>query len=383
MDRQAESTAKDDKTPVEKDIKARPLEVRSPSPFFKALILALAFVVGIIAYLSQQPGNFNLFTTKSVFRQVTKMATSNNATQLSRSVIRKIEAIETPEGDGVTVRRSIGNPQLRNLPPFLMLDHFTIAAVGSGFPDHPHRGQTTWTLLLDGFVQHEDCDGHAGVIGPGDLQVMRAGSGIVHAEMPKHFDDNGKRLANPVGLQLWVDLPEAAKKAPSTYQDMKGQDLPVAKGDGWSVKVIAGKSHGQESPVRTPEHGGTWFLDVRLQPGGKLFQELPEGWTAFMYTLGPGSIRVGGQTEVLRPFHTLVLSDGPGDNGVAIEHSGDDASEARLVLFAAQKLDQEVHQYGPFVLAHKADIRQAIIDYQLGQNGFERAPGFRSKIGGL
>lgn len=302
--------------------------------------------------------------------------------RVSRQVIRKIEAIETLEGDGVTVRRSIGTPQLPNLPPFLILDHFNISHVGSGFPDHPHRGQTTWTLLLDGHVQHEDCDGRAGVIGPGDLQVMRAGSGIVHAEMPKHFDDAGNRLENPEGLQLWVDLPKKAKKAPSTYQDMKGQDLPVVKGDGWSVKVIAGKSHGEESPVKTPEQGGTWFLDVRVQPDGKLFQELPVGWTAFMYTLGPGSVKIGGGESDMPPFHTLVLDDSVDGEGVFIEHAGGE-DEARLVLFAAQKLDQEVYQYGPFVLSEESDIRQAIVDYQRGQNGFERAPGFRSKIGGL
>ncbi|CAO1618083.1 unnamed protein product [Parajaminaea phylloscopi] len=352
---------------------------RSSSQNRPSLAHTLAVLASVTAVLLAL-----LATSRIPSRTLPSSSDKGTMSQQSRTVIKKIEAVETPEGDGVTVRRSIGTPELRNLPPFLMLDHFTISAVGSGFPDHPHRGQTTWTLLLDGHVQHEDCDGHAGVIGPGDLQVMRAGSGIVHAEMPKHFDDDGNRLPNPVGLQLWVDLPKEAKKAPSTYQDMKGEDLPVAQGDGWSVKVIAGRSHGKESPVRTPEHGGTWFLDVRIQPGGELFQELPANWTAFMYTLGPASLKVGGDGDdaVMPAFHTLVLSDGPASNGVLLKHGGG-SGEARVVLFAAQKLDQEIYQYGPFVLADKADIRQAIVDYQLGQNGFERAPGFRSKIGGL
>lgn len=351
----------------------------------------------------------------------------------SRAVVQKVEAIATPEGKGAVVRRSIGTPSLRNLTPFLMLDHFTIGE-GAGFPDHPHRGQTTWTYMLDGWVRHEDFHGHQGEIGPGDLQWMSgkcerrsralayrdenvsltttlspsllpAGKGIMHAEMPKHYDSSGKRLPDPVGLQLWVDLPKAAKSSPAQYQEMRGSSLPTAvprsseppetEGADWSVKVIAGRSHGVESPVRSPENGGTWFLDVRLhKPGAKVFQEIPEGWTAFAYTLGPAPVKIGSaeggagpgasaSQDIHAPYHTLVFDANPGSNGVWIEHAGtDESQEARLMLYAAQPLDQEVYQYGPFVLSEKEGIQKALLDFRMGINGFENAPGWKSKIGG-
>lgn len=256
--------------------------------------------------------------------------------------------------------------------------------------------------MLEGYVNHEDFAGHAGTIGPGDLQWMLAGQGIMHAEMPKHFDDQGKRLPDPIGLQLWVDLPRIAKNSPPQYQEMLGKQLPTVtprpdqpietEGRNWSIKVIAGASHGIESPVRSPEQGGTYILDIRVQPGGKVFQEIPPTWTSFMYTLGPASVRIGdgssssnlAASQVHEPYHTLVLDDDTDQsaNGVWIEHAGSSSEEARLMLFAAQKLDQQVYQYGPFVVAERAHVQQAILDFQTGMNGFERAPGWRSKIGG-
>lgn len=101
-------------------------------------------------------------------------ATGKTARQLSREVVKKVYAVETPEGAGAVVRRSIGTPQLRNFSPFLMLDHFKVAE-GAGFPDHPHRGQTTVTYMLEGQFQHEDFTGRTGLLSPGDLQWMLAG----------------------------------------------------------------------------------------------------------------------------------------------------------------------------------------------------------------
>ncbi|CAO1616443.1 unnamed protein product [Sympodiomycopsis kandeliae] len=316
------------------------------------------------------------------------MSLNSDSQQVSRHVMKKVEAIETPEGQGATVRRSIGTPSLRNLSPFLMLDHFKIG-LGAGFPDHPHRGQTTWTYMLEGYVQHEDFLGNSGTIGPGDLQHMMAAKGMMHAEMPKHFDDQGNRLPDPIGLQLWVDLPKHVKSQNPEYQEMSGKDLPVVtprssdEGHDWKVKVIAGRSHGMESPVVSPKNGGTWWLDIRLETAGsKLFQEIPTGWTSFMYTLGPAPIKLGGQGEHFQQYHTLVLnSDDKEANGVWIENAGKENQEARLMLFAAQPLDQEVFQYGPFVVSEKDHIRKAVLDFQMGINGFEKAPGWKSKIG--
>ncbi|UZJ53203.1 hypothetical protein CBS101457_002523 [Exobasidium rhododendri] len=336
---------------------------------------------------------------------------SSSSSLLSRTVVKKVLAIEQAEGAGAKVRRSIGTPSLKNISPFLMLDHFTVGE-GAGFPDHPHRGQTTVTYMLEGFFNHEDFAGHAGKIGPGDLQWMSAGKGIMHAEMPVHRDEKGKKLPDPVGLQLWLDLPEENKKDPPTYQEFSKDLVPQAlprpglpeetEGKGWSVKVIAGESHGVQSPVRTPSQGSCWYLDIVLDgPGSKIFQEIPTGFNAFIYGLGPAPIRVGDGTslesrQTHEPFHTLVLSNKanvtdatvdpatvPQENGVWIEHVGTKADQGtRVVVVAGQPLDQEVFQYGPFVLTSQAAVKQTLLDYQMGLNGFERAPGWRSKIGG-
>ncbi|CAD6898856.1 unnamed protein product [Tilletia controversa] len=315
---------------------------------------------------------------------------------VSRVVTKAVPAIETSEGVGARVRRSIGTPGLQNLSPFLMLDHFRIPPK-AGFADHPHRGQVTVTLMLEGYVNHEDFAGHAGTIGPGDLQWMTAGRGIVHAEMPKHYDEAGNRLPDPTGLQLWIDLPRDHKFDEPDYQELLGSSLPTVtpresepeetEGQGWKIKVIAGESHGAVSPIRSPETGGCEYYDITLQPGGRVFQKLPKGWNAFIYSTA-GSIKVGEKekAKVFEKYHTLVLSNaGPDstEDGVWFEHasSGAEATEeARFFLVAGKPLDQPTVQYGPFVLCTKEDVMQTLQDYQLGQNGFERAPGWQSKI---
>ncbi len=177
-------------------------------PLIWTIVLAslAAFLISPFVQLLFAP----LDTTSTTIAITNKMS-SSAARAVSRSVAKKVRAIETGEGAGATVRRSIGTPALRNISPFLMLDHFRIPE-GAGFPDHPHRGQTTVTYLLEGTSKHEDFAGHAGTIGPGDVQWMNAGHGIMHAEMPIHRDADGNKLVDPVGLQLWVDLPKEAKR---------------------------------------------------------------------------------------------------------------------------------------------------------------------------
>lgn len=233
----------------------------------------------------------------------------------------------------------------------------------------------------------------------------------MHAEMPIHRDEKGNKLPDPVGLQLWVDLPKENKMDEPLYQEYPKSLVPTAQpradqpeeieGKGWTVKVIAGQSHGVDSPVRTPEHGGCWYLDVRLdKPGSRIFQEIPTGFNSFIYTLGPAAIRVGDSSapdgqQVHEPYHTLVLSNKaqiddpkvdpstvPQENGVWIEHAGKEGEEARFVVIAGEPLDQRVYQHGPFVMTSREEIMQTFMDYQSGSNGFERAPGWRSKIGG-
>ncbi|KAJ5475081.1 pirin-like protein [Penicillium diatomitis] len=296
----------------------------------------------------------------------------------ARPIRQILHAIEQSEGAGARVRRSIGTPSLRNLSPFLMLDHFTIGK-GAGFPDHPHRGQETITYLLSGGVDHEDFAGNRGTIGPGDLQFMTAGRGIMHAEMP-HENEDG---APNVGMQLWVDLPRALKMCEPRYRDLRAEEIPLVKTDEGRVeiKVISGQSHGVDS-VRDLAYTPVWLLDVTIRPGGTVRQILPTGWNAFAYTLAGTTVFGGGeQTKVVDEFYNVVFEQ-EGDLVEAFVPEGEGAGkEARFLLVAGQPLDQKVVQYGPFVLNSQEEVYQALMDYQTGSNGFEKSRNWQSEIG--
>lgn len=332
---------------------------------------------------------------------------------ISRHVARIMKSIPTAEGQGVTVRRSIGTPRLRNLSPFLMLDHFTIRK-GSGFPDHPHRGMVTVTLMLDGYSQHEDFKGHTGTLGPGDMQWMTAGRGIMHAEMPlfEHPQTGQPIDQEPVGLQLWIDLPAELKYSDPSYQEISNAHIPHAtprsadteeperEGNGWDIKVISGASHGVISPVRNADKGQCWYFLITLKPGGKVFQPLPTGWNAFIYSLPGAQIYVGDASDpknLFEPFHTLVLTNkaqieserdaiemdrSKQENGVWLTHGGGE-QDATFALIAGRPLDQDVYQYGPFVLASRQDVQQTLIDFSFSQNGFEGSRSWKSQIGNV
>ncbi|KAI0010549.1 hypothetical protein F4779DRAFT_627120 [Xylariaceae sp. FL0662B] len=294
---------------------------------------------------------------------------------IPRAIRKVFLAVEQAEGAGARVRRSIGTPQLRNFSPFLMLDHFSIKP-GSGFPDHPHRGQETITYLLQGGVDHEDFAGNAGTIEAGDLQFMTAGRGIMHAEMPRQNPDGS---AN-VGLQLWVDLPAHLKACEPRYRDLRAHEVPrVDVDDKVHIKVISGRAAGVDS-VKDLAYTPVWILDVEMRPGGKLAQPLPRGWNAFSYQLeGSAVFGVGDARKTVPQYHNCVFE--PDGDVVNVEVPEDASGPARFVLVAGQILDQKVVQYGPFVLNSPEEVRQALTDYQFHMNGFERAKDWQSEIG--
>lgn len=371
----------------------------------KSCSLLLSFIVGITSILLFRHQVLDIIATTAdgfisltprAFKQKPETDSHLFATEMSvpRAIRKVFLAVEQAEGAGARVRRSIGTPQLRNFSPFLMLgewilpsspeslfanhteDHFRISP-GSGFPDHPHRGQETITYLLHGGVDHEDFAGNKGTIETGDLQFMTAGRGIMHAEMPKQNPDGS---AN-VGLQLWVDLPKHLKACEPRYRDLKAKEIPTVDVDDGKVhiKVISGQSHGVDS-VRDLAYTPVWILDIQVKPGGKVAQPLPSGWNAFAYTLeGQSIFGSGSQQRVVDQFHNVVF-ESEGDV-VNIEVDVGAEKDARVVVIAGTPLDQEVVQYGPFVLSSKAEVYQALMDYQTHSNGFERAEGWQSEIG--
>ncbi|KAF9403889.1 hypothetical protein BGZ94_004484 [Podila epigama] len=285
----------------------------------------------------------------------------------SRSIVKSILSREQAEGVGARVRRSIGRPELRNHDPFLMLDEFNVDKNG-GFPDHPHRGFETVTYMLEGQFQHEDFAGHKGTIGPGDLQWMTAGRGIVHSEMPV------KSQTRAHGLQLWINLPREHKMCEPQYQELLDGEIKRANPvDGVVVKVIAGESHGIKSQVytRTP----TMYLDYKMDKNKSVEQSIPSTYTGFIYMLR-GTAYIGDKEFEGKAHHTLTFSE-DGTDTIKIRTKDEDA---HFVIIAGEPLKEPIVQHGPFVMNTQQEIYETFVDYQYGQNGFERAKNWHSSI---
>ncbi|KAG0283268.1 hypothetical protein BGZ96_012358 [Linnemannia gamsii] len=288
-------------------------------------------------------------------------------TPLSRFITKSVLSKEQSEGVGAKIRRSIGRPELRNHDPFLMLDEFDSDAT-VGFPDHPHRGFETVTYMIEGQVQHEDFAGHKGTIGPGDLQWMTAGRGIVHSEMPV------KTESRIHGLQLWINLPKEHKMCEPQYQELRDGQIPRATPyEGVIIKIIAGESHGVKSQVytRTP----TMYLDFKMDKNKTVTQNIPSSFTGFIYML-KGKAYIGDKEFEGEAHHTLTFSE-DGAEMVKIQTKDEDA---HFVFIAGEPLKEPIVQHGPFVMNTTEEIYETFVDYQHSQNGFERARNWRSSI---
>jgi len=223
----------------------------------------------------------------------------------SRSILASIDPQMVIEGADVKLRRSI-SPRVSNLyDPFLLFDHFAfndpIEGPIQGFPTHPHRGIETVTYMLEGNVRHRDSLGNMGVIGPGDVQWMTSGRGILHEEMPRRGADGVI-----YGFQLWVNLPAALKMGHPRYQEVNAEHIPTVEWEGIKVRLVAGEAHGVRGPV-TEIAADPIYMDVQLQPGAALTQSVPAGHTALVYLFEGGGTFGGDEAAALR---MLVLTDG-------------------------------------------------------------------------
>src|SRR5215470_6118668 len=200
-------------------------------------------------------------------------------TVTTRGVTRLVRGMATSDGAGVKLTRVIGQPQLQDLDPFLMLDEFGTDNPGdyiAGFPSHPHRGFETVTYMLDGRMRHRDNHGHEGVLVPGSVQWMTAGRGIVHSEMPQQQEGRMR------GFQLWINLPARDKMTEPKYQEFAPEKIAVAEpADGVRVKVIAGQVGDVAGPIRQPATEPT-YLDIELRSGARFTHALPADHSAFL-----------------------------------------------------------------------------------------------------
>lgn len=280
----------------------------------------------------------------------------------TRSVASLVHATPQLEGEGMVVTRPFPTARLDHLDPFLLLDRLGPVTHGpgeaKGAPDHPHRGFETVTYVLEGAMEHGDSQGNHGRIEAGDVQWMTAGSGVVHSEMPsEEIRRNGGRLH---GFQLWVNLPRRDKMMKPRYQELRAAEIPTAtSADGkTTVTVIAGESLGTHATIdtRTP----IIYLHVRLAAGARFTQSIPADYSAFAFLIG-GTASFG---DRLARENDMVLFERDGDEVSISSESG-----AELLLIAGVPLNEPVARYGPFVMNTPGEIRQAMLEYQLGRFG--------------
>jgi len=275
----------------------------------------------------------------------------------SKPVVRVVRGQAASDGAGVKLTRVIGGQQLSELDPFLLLDEFRSDSADdyiAGFPEHPHRGFETVTYMLAGRMKHGDNQGNTGLLGPGSVQWMTAGRGILHSEMPE------QEAGLMWGFQLWVNLPAKDKMTAPRYQDIPADQVPnVNAGEGIQVKVIAGEFKGTRGAVQGVATEPV-YLDVRVEAGKRVEIPLPAGHQAFAYVY-QGIARLGDEGKELVRGDLAVL--GSGDTVVAA--AGDAATS--FIVVAGKPLNEPVVRYGPFVMNSRAEIIQAFEDFNSGR----------------
>ncbi|HHL2559991.1 TPA: pirin family protein [Yersinia enterocolitica] len=268
-------------------------------------------------------------------------------------------------GDGFPVRSLFSyQSHGKQLSPFLLLDYagpmdFTPTQHRRGVGQHPHRGFETVTIVYHGEVEHRDSTGKGGVIGPGDVQWMTAGGGILHEEF--HSDTFAQRGGAFEMVQLWVNLPAKDKMTAPGYQAIRSENIPqVALPDGvGSLRVIAGDYAGENGPANTFSPLNVW--DIRLNQGKSTEFSLPDGWNTALIVLR-GTVQVNG--DAIARDAEMVLLDSAGSH-VTIEANND----AVLLLLSGEPIDEPIIGYGPFVMNTQEQIAEAIADFNSGRFG--------------
>jgi len=277
---------------------------------------------------------------------------------LQANPTRFIPAMATSEGAGVTVHRTIGTPALRSYDPFMLLDHFSSDNPDeyiAGFPSHPHRGFNTFTYMIDGHMEHQDSMGNTGNLGPGGAQWMKAGSGVIHSEMPKQ--ENGLMR----GFQLWINLPAANKMDAPEYQEYDSDAFPVVETPDYSAKILIGHFGNEHAPI-VDDITHVSYFDVQVKAGRRFKHELPAENNSFLHVF-EGDGQFNGQNVPLNTLIALGADDNTPDFNAG-------AQGARFVVISGKPINESVVQYGPFVMNTREEIDQAMHDFQ--SNNFVR-----------
>lgn len=292
-----------------------------------------------------------------------------------RPIKSLIKAKPTVEGAGVHLRRAFGFGKTDEFDPFLLLDDFRNERpedYQAGFPWHPHRGIETITYVLSGTVDHGDSLGNRGSVGPGDVQWMTAGSGIIHQEMPQG-DADGRMH----GFQLWANLPSSLKMTPPRYQDVESKDIAeVTDDDGTALRVICGEIWGARGPVEGIA-ADPHYLDVWVPPGIKKSIPVETSRHAFAYVFA-GSGRFCNASKPLEVptegygWSDTHLSEEVENRSLVLFDRGDEVTVqagekgVRFLLVSGKPLREPVAWYGPIVMNTREELQRAFAEYQDG-----------------
>ena len=275
---------------------------------------------------------------------------------MSEIEIKKIvEPVETSDGAGVKLKRSIGTSAINYLDPFLLLDEFGSENKDdymAGFPPHPHRGIETVTYMLEGKFEHKDSTGAKGIMSSGDVQWMKTGGGIIHSEMPAMSD--GKLH----GFQLWVNMPAKLKMSKPEYIYLDAKQIKIYRDEEKKIKIIAGKFKDYEGPIKGHNVEPIYF-DIELREENEFKFDLPLNHNSFIY-LVEGNIKIGkDKHQRIDGSSLIVLKKGKNLNVKALKRS-------KFLLIAGKPIGETIARGGPFVMNTKQEILQAMEDYNNG-----------------
>ena len=288
----------------------------------------------------------------------------------ARSVERLVTGQPTSDGAGVKLVRVLTQDLQRRLDPFLMLDNFAShdpKDYGAGFPSHPHRGFETVSYMIAGRMRHKDSAGNEGLISNGGVQWMTAGRGVIHSEMPEQEEGVME------GFQLWLNLPGKTKMRAPWYRDIQSAEIPeVTTDQGVNVRIISGASHGVQGAMQR-EDTEPLYIDLHFPAAGAspsqptFSQPLPASHNAFVFVYR-GSLNVvdasGKATPV--PVNRMAILSNTGD-GVTLQADHTSATPARALLIAGKPLGEPIAQHGPFVMNTRAELVQAVDDFNHGR----------------
>ncbi|MFZ1082794.1 MAG: pirin family protein [Candidatus Kryptoniota bacterium] len=302
-----------------------------------------------------------------------------------RKIKKVFKSKATLEGAGVHLKRAFGFHEVKMFDPFLLLDDFRSNNPDQylkGFPWHPHRGIETITYVLKGNVEHGDSMGNSGTISSGDIQWMTAGSGIIHQEMPKGDDSGGM-----YGFQLWANLPKTHKMMDPRYQDVKSSQVPeVTRENGTKIRVVAGEVDGVKGPV-TDVVAGPQYFDVMLPANTEFVFPTTKGNTLIAYVIegkgyftrekdlftyeieGNGSSEPKAHAPLVQTSEQKQIIDNESlvlfEDGEAVQVTTADDS-VRFLLFSGKPIGEPIAWYGPIVMNHDGELRQAFEELDKG-----------------